>query len=56
MRVYEPDKRFAAISDALKDLYILKQAIDHQSGTVDSRIKLVDTIRNKLQNIIGSTK
>jgi len=56
VRVYEPDKRQIVINDALKDLYILKQAIDHQSGTVDSRIKLVDMIRNKLQNIISSTK
>ena len=56
MRVYEPDKRQIAINDVLKYLYILKQAVTHQSDTVDSRIKMIDVIRNKLQNIIDPTK
>ena len=51
LRVFVPDKRETIVSEALKDLYLLCQAIEYQSGTVDSRIKMVDNIRNKLRTL-----
>jgi hypothetical protein len=51
MRVYEPDKRELVVKEALKNLYILGQAISHQTGTADSRLKLLNQIRNKLQEV-----
>tara|TARA_Y100000748_G_C15264140_1_gene397971 strand:- start:54 stop:329 length:276 start_codon:yes stop_codon:yes gene_type:complete len=52
MRVYEPDKREAIIHEVLKELYILRQAIDHQSGSPDARMKMVTKIRSKLKDMI----
>ncbi len=52
MKVYEPDKRDAIIHEILKDLYILRQAIDHQSGTPDTRMKMVSAMRTKLKEIL----
>ena len=48
-RVYVPDKRNTIIKEVLKDLYLLKQAINYQSGTADSRLNMVDNIRDKLK-------
>ena len=52
MRVYVPDPKDEVIREVLKELYLLRQAIDFQSGTPDSRIKLVNTIRAKLSDLI----
>ena len=52
LRVFVPDKREAALNEVLKDLYLLRQAIDYQSGPTDSRLKLVDSIRNKLRLLV----
>ena len=52
MRVYVPDKEEDVINEVLKDLYMLKQAIDHTSGTVDSRMSMVDNIRDKLRQLL----
>jgi len=52
IRVFVPDKRDQALNEVLKDLYLLKQSIDYQSGTTDSRLKMVDNIRSKLQVLI----
>lgn len=49
MRVYNPRKDTVLLSDAIKLLYLLKQSIDYQSGTVDSRMDMVDNIRRKVQ-------
>ena len=49
VKVYEPRKDVALLEDALKELYLLRQAIDHQGGTVDSRLKTADQLRNKIQ-------
>tara|TARA_R100001082_G_scaffold110259_2_gene89707 strand:- start:255 stop:419 length:165 start_codon:yes stop_codon:yes gene_type:complete len=51
MRVYVPNKRTNAINDILKELYLLRQAIDHQASTVDSRLKMIDKIRNQIQSL-----
>jgi hypothetical protein len=50
-RVYIPDKREGVIKEALKNLYLLRQAVDYQSGTADSRLKMIDKIRILLQEV-----
>ena len=52
MRVYIPDKKDAVINEALKDLYLLRQAVDFESGNVDSRLKMIDSIRSKLRRLV----
>ena len=54
MRVYVPDKSDAVINEALKELYLLRQSIEHEAGSVKSRLKSIDKIRNSLQNLIAS--
>ena len=54
MRVYVPDKEEDVVNEVLKDLYMLKQAIDHNSGTADSRMAMVDNIRDKLRNMLDT--
>ena len=49
MRVYEPRKDITILRDVLKELYLLRQSVDHQSGTVDSRLKIIDSLRSKIQ-------
>jgi hypothetical protein len=51
MRVYVPDKRDRIIKEALKELYLLRQSIDFQSGTVGARLELVDKIRSKIHSL-----
>jgi hypothetical protein len=52
IRVFVPDKREALLNEVLKDLYLLRQAVDYQSGTTDSRLKMIDSIRGKLRTLI----
>ena len=56
MRVYVPDKKEGVISEVLKDLYVLKKAIDYGSGTADSRIAMADSIRDKLKVLLKEEK
>ena len=56
MRVYVPDKRASAINEILKELYLLRQAIDHQAGTVDGRLKTLDKIRSCVQALQNEEK
>ena len=56
MRVYVPDKKEGVINEVLKDLYMLKKAIDYGTGTADSRIATVDHIRDKLKSLLGDIK
>ena len=51
MRVYVPDKRASTINEILKELYLLRQAVDHQAGTVDGRLKMIDKIRGCVQTL-----
>jgi len=52
MRIYVPDKKESVINEVLKDLYLLKKAIDYGSGTADSRIAMADNIRDKLKVLL----
>jgi len=40
------------MQEVLKELYLLKQAIDYQSSTVDSRLKMVERTRTKVQKAL----
>ncbi len=52
MRVYVPDRHEKVINEILKDLYLLKQTIEHQSGTVRYQSDLVEKIRTRLYNML----
>jgi|TARA_R110000824_G_scaffold237809_3_gene426623 hypothetical protein len=52
MKVYVPDKKANVISEVMQDLYMLKKAIDYQSGTAAGRINMVDAIRDKLKVLL----
>ena len=52
MKVYVPDKKVNVVNEVLKDLYMLKKAIDYESGTADNRMAMVDDIRDKLRNLL----
>ena len=56
MIVYVPDKKEGVINEVLKDLYMLKKAIDYGSGTADSRIAMADSIRDKLKVLLKEEK
>ena len=36
----------------MQDLYMLKKAIDYESGTIDSRKAMVDKVRDKLRVLL----
>ena len=52
MRVYVPDKREGIINEVLKDLYLLRQSIDYDSGTADSKLNMIDKIRSQLELLL----
>ena len=56
MRIYVPDKKESVINEVLKDLYMLKKAIDYGSGTADSRIAMADGIRDKLNILLAEVE
>ena len=56
MRVYVPDKKENVINEVLQELYMLKKAIDYGSGTPDSRIGMIDRIRDKLKSLLTEKK
>ncbi len=44
MRVYEPDPRKKNIRNILRELYLLRQAIDYDSVTTDVKLEMLDKI------------
>jgi hypothetical protein len=52
MRVYVPDKRENTINEILKELYLLSQSVNYQSGTVDSRLAIIDKIRDQVKTLL----
>ena len=56
MRVYVPNKKEHVINEVLQELYMLKKAIDYGSGTPDSRIGMIDCIRDKLKTLLPREK
>ena len=53
MKVYVPDKKVNVVNEVLQDLYMLKKAIDYESGTADNRMAMVDNIRDKLRVLLS---
>mgnify|MGYP003676119956 FL=1 len=56
MRGYVPNKKEHVINEVLQELYMLKKAIDYGSGTPDSRIGMIDCIRDKLKTLLPREK
>lgn len=56
MRVYVPSKEEDVINEILKDLYMLKKAIDYNTGAIENRIRMVDEIRNKVRTLLEEEK
>ena len=56
MRVYVPDKKENVINEVLQELYMLKKAIDYGSGTPDSRMGMIDRVRDKLKALLKEAK
>ncbi len=52
MRVYVPNKQEDVITEVLKDLYLLKQSIEHAASTPEARAAAVDKIRDKLKELL----
>jgi len=56
MRVYVPDKKENVINEVLQELYMLKKVIDYGSGTPDSRMGMIDNVRDKLKTLLKEWK
>jgi|TARA_Y100000310_G_C20528978_1_gene737503 hypothetical protein len=48
MKIYKPQKATGILHEAMKELYLLKQAIEHQQLSVEARAALVDKTRAKI--------
>ena len=54
MRVYVPNKQEDVLTEVLKDLYLLKQSIEHAATSVEARAASVDKIRDKLKLLLSA--
>tara|TARA_R100001510_G_scaffold51391_1_gene51185 strand:- start:320 stop:505 length:186 start_codon:yes stop_codon:yes gene_type:complete len=52
MKVYDPRKESKILREVLKDLYLLKQAIEHSSGSPASRAKSLDKITKRVRKVL----
>tara|TARA_A100001515_G_scaffold36435_2_gene28591 strand:+ start:1887 stop:2075 length:189 start_codon:yes stop_codon:yes gene_type:complete len=52
MRVYEPNKDVDLLNDVLKELYLIRMAVDHQSLNVSNIIKMIDQARDKVRSVV----
>jgi hypothetical protein len=52
MRVYEPNKDVDLLNDVLKELYLIRMAVDHQSSNVTNVLKMIDVARDKIRSVI----
>ena len=52
MRVYEPNKDVDLLNDVLKELYLIRMAVDHQSLNVSNIIKMIDQTRDKVRSVV----
>lgn len=52
MKVYDPRKESKILREVLKDLYLLKQAIEHSSGSSEGRAKSLDKITKKVRKVL----
>ena len=54
MRVYEPNKDVDLLNDVLKELYLIRMAVDHQSSNVTNVLKMIDQVRDKVRTVIDT--
>ena len=54
MRVYEPNKDVDLLNDVLKELYLIRMAVDHQSSNVTNVLKMIDQVRDKVRSVIDT--
>ena len=54
MRVYEPNKDVDLLNDVLKELYLIRMAVDHQSSNVTNVLKMIDVARDKVRSVIDT--
>lgn len=52
MRVYVPDRNEGVLNEVLKELYMLQQAIGNETGSVNSRVTMANTIRDMLKELL----
>lgn len=52
MKVYNPRRESKILRDVLKDLYLLRQEIKHQSGSPEQRAKSLDRIHKKIRSAL----
>ena len=52
MRVYEPNKDVSLLNDVLKELYLIRIAVDNQSSNVTNVLKMIDQVRDKLRTVV----
>jgi len=53
MRVYVPNKQEDVVVEVLKDLYLLRQSIEHDLSSPEARAAAVDKIRDKLKELLA---
>ena len=46
------EERKSMLTEVLKDLYLLKQSIEHNASTPEARAASVDKIRDKLKELL----
>ena len=54
MRVYEPNKDVDLLNDVLKELYLIRMAVDNQSSNVTNVLKMIDQVRDKVRSVIDT--
>ena len=48
MRIYDPQKATTILREVMKELYLLKQAVEYQQLSVGFRTQLVAKVRAKI--------
>jgi hypothetical protein len=51
MRVYVPNPKNKAVRDVLQKLYLLRQAIDHDSVRKDIKLNMLDKIADMIKQM-----
>lgn len=51
MKVYNPKKESSLLAEVLKDIYLLRQSLEHKSNNSEANIKALDQIRKKITKI-----
>ena len=52
MRVYQPKKELDVLRGALKNLYLLGQALEHRSGATKEHLDMVEKVRKQVSEAL----